>query len=333
MPLPSASATTSPQKIDVESIQADLNKLADNIGKAVYGKQECIHFLVTTLIGAGHMLIEDVPGVGKTTMAVALAKSIGGQHQRIQFTSDLLPSDVIGVPIFDQQLQRFEFKQGPIFANVVLADEINRTTPKTQSCMLEAMQDGKISVDRQVHVLPKPFMVIATQNPIEHHGTYPLPESQLDRFMMRIEVGYPDHEYEMAVLQNPAVGRLELSLDPVCSPERILEIQSAVDLVQVDESLRKYILEISTATRKAEEIELGVSTRGSLMLHRAAQAWALLHGRDYCIPDDIKQLVTSVLAHRIIVRASFRNSLPHSEHRRTAELLLDRILSEIEVPR
>jgi MoxR-like ATPase len=279
------------------------------------------------------VLVEDVPGVGKTTLAVALAQTIGGSHHRIQFTSDLLPSDVLGVPVYNQADHSFEFKRGPIFANIVLADEINRTTPKTQSCMLEAMQDGKVSVDRDVHDLPHPFMVIATQNPIEHHGTYPLPESQLDRFMMRLRIGYPDRNFELSVLQDLSHRGPDAALAPVVTPARVLALQAAVREVHVDPALDRYILALAEATRNLREIELGISTRGTLMLHRAAQAWALLHGRDYVLPDDIKQLARPVCAHRLIVHATYAPGTGSEGVQATAELLLDRILAEIEVPR
>jgi MoxR-like ATPase len=284
------------------------------------------------MIAGGHLLIEDVPGVGKTTLAVALANSIAGDHHRIQFTSDLLPSDVIGVPIFNQQENRFEFKQGPLFANIVLADEINRTTPKTQSCMLEAMQDGKVSIDRQVYQLPKPFMVIATQNPIEHHGTYPLPESQLDRFMMRIKIGYPNRDYEMKILSTPENERHQTTIHAVGTLERMIAIQRLVEEVWMEPALLQYMLNIIEATRKDPNIELGVSTRGTLMLKRSCQAWALMHGRAYCTPDDVKKLALPVLSHRILVRSTFRSTQPQSEATSTAALLLERILGTVEVP-
>ena len=318
---------------NVKTIQDKLEALQKNIGQTIYGKDQAIAHLVTSLIAGSHLLIEDVPGVGKTSLAIALARSIGGSHQRIQFTSDLLPSDVIGVPIFNQTTNEFEFRKGPLFANIVLADEINRTTPKTQSCMLEAMQDGKVSVDRFVHELPRPFMVVATQNPIEHHGTYPLPESQLDRFLMRLSLGYPAADYEKAILKDPEIGNQSLDIEPVCSEGDIMRIQQAVEQVEIDDSLLDYLLAIVSATRNHEDIELGISTRGSVMFTRAVQAWALLQGRAYVIPDDIKDLAVPVLSHRLKARASFRSALPESESHKTAELLIEQILTEVEVPR
>lgn len=317
---------------DISRIATDLAKLRDAIATRVVGKTRTINHVLTALIGGGHILIEDVPGVGKTTLAVSTALAIGGSHNRIQFTSDLLPSDVLGVPVFDQDRRSFEFKRGPIFANIVLADEINRSTPKTQSAMLEAMQDGKVSIDRDVHELPHPFMVIATQNPTEHHGTYPLPESQLDRFMMRIHVGYPEREFEARVLQEPELHRARVEMDAVTSPERVAEIQNQVSRVTVGQELVSYMLSIVGATRDHDDIELGVSTRGSLMLYRSAQALALLDGRGYVVPDDVKAVVHPVLGHRILVRTGIQGTMMHSDFTNVSSLVLDRILSDIEVP-
>jgi MoxR-like ATPase len=270
-----------------------------------------------------------VPGVGKTTLAHALAKGFDCTFRRIQFTSDLLPSDILGVSVFNQAEQVFEFRRGPIFANVVLADEINRTTPKTQSALLEAMSEGRVSVDNQTYVLPRPFLVVATQNPIEHHGTYPLPESQLDRFMLRIRMGYPDAEAEKEILrlQNHR-ARLE-RLQPVLNANEILEAQQAVTEVRVDEALLDYILAIVEATRRSEFLLAGVSPRGTLALHRAAQALAYYEGRDYCVPDDVKRLALQVLAHRVIVNAKYSSPGKRSEE---AEEIVEEILRSIEVP-
>lgn len=317
---------------EIAAISADLSRLRNAIATRLVGKTNAINHVLTALIGGGHILIEDVPGVGKTTLAASTAQAIGGSHSRIQFTSDLLPSDVLGVPIFDQDRRNFEFKRGPIFAHIVLADEINRSTPKTQSAMLEAMQDGKVSVARDVHELPHPFMVIATQNPIEHHGTYPLPESQLDRFMMRISVGYPEPEFEARVLREPQLHRARVDIAAVTTPERVAEIQREVSRVTVNESLVAYILAIVGATRDHDDIELGVSTRGSLMLYRSAQALALLSGRGYIVPDDVKAVVHPVLGHRILVRSGVQGTMMHSDYESVSALVLDRILSDIEVP-
>ena len=317
---------------EINVISEDLLRLQRAVATRLVGKDDAIRFVLTALVGGGHILIEDVPGVGKTTLAVSVAMAIGGSHNRIQFTSDLLPSDVLGVPIFDQDRRQFEFKRGPIFANIVLADEINRSTPKTQSAMLEAMQDGKVSMDGEVHELPTPFIVIATQNPIEQHGTYPLPESQLDRFMMRIHVGYPERESEARVLRAPDLHRGRVTLAPVLTTERVAEIQRAVSRVTVSDELLMYILSIVGATRDHDDIELGVSTRGSLMLFRAAQALALVAGRGYVVPDDIKSLVIPVLGHRIAVRSGVMGMMTHSDYEAASALVLDRILSDIEVP-
>lgn len=317
---------------DMDGVHADVKRLREAVATQIYGKDVPIMRVITTLIGQGHLLIEDVPGVGKTSMAVAVSGAIGGLFHRIQFTSDLLPSDVLGVPIYLQSEDRFEFKPGPIFANVVLADEINRTTPKTQSAMLEAMQDARVSIDGAVHELPRPFMVIATQNPIEHHGTYPLPESQLDRFMMRIRIGYPAPEFEADILREQEALRHGDGPRLAVSLARLTEIQRCVPHVRVDDDLVRYMLQIADATRSHDEIELGISTRGTQMLYRALQAWALCNGRSYVVPDDVKELVHPVFDHRLILRSSYHNTLTHSDAEDAATLLLDRILSEIEVP-
>ncbi len=306
-----------------------LRQLQAAIEVVVRGKPEPIKLALVALLGGGHLLIEDVPGVGKTTLAHSLAQAFDCTFRRIQFTSDLLPSDILGVSVFNQAAQAFEFRRGPIFANVVLADEINRTTPKTQSALLEAMSEGKISVDNQTYPLPSPFMVVATQNPIEHHGTYPLPESQLDRFMLRIRMGYPEAEAEKEILRlqdhRPGVEQIA----PVLQARDILAAQQAVADVRMDESLLDYILDIVEATRRSEFLLAGVSPRGSLALHRAAQAIAYYEGRDYCIPDDVKRLALPVLSHRVIVSAKYSSSDRRSEE---AEEILAEILQSIEVP-
>jgi MoxR-like ATPase len=284
-------------------LQSKIKKLQENIETVVIGKTQVVKLAITTLLAKGHLLIEDVPGIGKTTLAHALARSIQCTFHRIQFTSDLLPSDIIGVSIYDQRKGAFEFKKGPIFANVILADEINRTTPKTQSCLLEAMSDAQVSVDDKSYPLPQPFMVVATQNPIEHHGTYPLPESQLDRFMMRIRIGYPAETDEKKILKNQ---RLQISVEdmkPGLTVEELLDLQRMVDSVKMDESLLDYILAIIGMTRKSKTFKLGASPRGGLILSKAAKALALVEGRNYCIPDDIKSLAVPVLAHRVLLKA------------------------------
>jgi len=267
-----------------------VSQLKHSIARAIYGKEDAIQLALITLLARGHLLIEDVPGVGKTTLAQALAKSFHCTFQRVQFTSDLLPSDVIGVSVYNPESREFEFRQGPIFANVVLADEINRTTPRTQSALLEAMNESQVTVDGRTLPLPHPFLVIATQNPVEHHGTYPLPESQLDRFLMRIKMGYPSHETEREILRRRTSDDPLQALEPVADVDDVIGMQDAVTRVKVDSSLHDYALEIVNRTRKSDQLALGVSPRGTLMLQRAAQARAYLEGRDYCLPDDFKLL-------------------------------------------
>jgi MoxR-like ATPase len=306
-----------------------IQQLQEAIETVVRGKPEAIKLALVCLLADGHLLIEDVPGVGKTTLAHSLARTFDCTFRRIQFTSDLLPSDILGVAVFKQTDQTFDFRRGPIFANIVLADEINRTTPKTQSALLEAMSEGSVSVDGHTHPLPRPFMVVATQNPIEHHGTYPLPESQLDRFLLRIKMGYPENEAEKEILRRqkrlPEVERIQ----PVMRAEEILLAQAIVGEVLVDESLLDYIMAIVEATRRSEFLLIGASPRGALALRRAAQAMAFFEGRDYCIPDDIKQLVLPVLAHRVIVSSRYSSPYKRSEE---AEAILAEILQCVEIP-
>lgn len=312
-----------------EYMKPHISQLQDAIETVVRGKREAVRLALVCLLAEGHLLIEDVPGVGKTTLAHSLARVFDCTFRRIQFTSDLLPSDILGVSLFNQAGQTFSFRRGPIFAHFVLADEINRTTPKTQSALLEAMSEGKVSVDNQTHPLPRPFMVVATQNPVEHHGTYPLPESQLDRFLLRIKMGYPDSDAEKEILRRqnnlPDTGHIQ----PVMQAEDILQAQASVGAVRVDESLLDYIMAIVEATRRSEFLLIGASPRGSLALRRAAQALAYFEGRDYCIPDDIKQLVLPVLAHRVIVSSKYSSPHKRSEE---AEAILAEILRSIEVP-
>jgi MoxR-like ATPase len=281
-----------------------IRSIQDNISQVIKGKPLVIEMTVVALLARGHLLLEDVPGVGKTTLAHSLARSLDCSFKRIQFTSDLLPSDIVGVSIFNRQKQAFEFMPGPIFANIVLADEINRTTPKTQSSLLEAMSEAQISVDNQTHPLSQPFMVIATQNPSEYHGTFPLPESQLDRFLMRLRIGYPSPEEERKVLgRTPSLHPAE-GLQPVVTAQDVLDLQAQVDKVFMEESLTEYLLSIVQATRQSELLLLGVSTRGAVALSRAAKALSLVRGRTYCLPDDIKELAPTVLSHRIMVARS-----------------------------
>lgn len=307
-------------------------QLQRSIARAIYGKEEAIQLALITLLARGHLLIEDVPGVGKTTLAQALAKSFHCSFQRIQFTSDLLPSDVLGVSVYNPESREFEFRSGPIFANVVLADEINRTTPRTQSALLEAMNEAQVSIDGKTLTLPQPFLVIATQNPVEHHGTYPLPESQLDRFLMRIKMGYPSPETEREILrkrvgvlgENPLDG-----LEPVADVSEVLAMQDSVAQIKVDTSLHDYALDIVNRTRNSEQLALGVSPRGTLMLQRAAQARAFLDGRDYCLPDDFKQLAVPVFSHRVVASSRHASLQKKSE---TTESVLREIVESVPVP-
>jgi MoxR-like ATPase len=306
-----------------------VERLRDNVASALKGKGQAVDLALTALIAGGHVLIEDVPGVGKTTLARALAQSIDGTFRRIQFTSDLLPSDITGTSVYLQDRAEFEFRRGPIFANVVLADEINRTTPKTQSSLLEAMNEGQVSVDGTTHPLPAPFIVAATQNPHEYYGTYPLPESQLDRFMLRIRIGYPEEGVERRIVGSAGERDPVQSLRPVASCEQVRALQRAVDEVRVDETLLDYLMEIVAATRASSLVELGLSTRGAMMLHRAARAHAMVKGRSYCLPDDVKGLVVPVAAHRIVPAGHRDGSL--ADRDQTERILRD-ILEALPVP-
>jgi MoxR-like ATPase len=312
----------------VASASSRLAELQRSIARVVKGKDDVIHLALTALLARGHLLIEDVPGVGKTTLAQALARSFHCSFQRIQFTSDMLPSDVIGVSVFNPASQAFEFKPGPIFANIIVADEINRTTPKTQSALLEAMNESQITVDNHTHPLPQPFLVLATQNPIEHHGTYPLPESQLDRFLMRIRMGYPSRASEKEIIRNHSAGHAD-QVAPLMDASDVVAMQQAASNVKVDDSLLDYALEIVERTRQTEQLSLGVSPRGAVMLHRAAQSHAFLEGRDYCLPDDFKRLIIPVFAHRVVVSSRYVSTQKKSEQ---AEAILREILDTTRVP-
>lgn len=311
------------------SATAKISRLQAAIERVIKGKSQTVKLALVALLAKGHLLIEDVPGIGKTTLANALARALELSFQRIQFTSDLLPSDVIGLSIFNQRSGHFEWNAGPIFSNIVLADEINRATPKTQSALLEAMSEEQITVEGVSRPLPQPFMVVATQNPTEHHGTYPLPESQLDRFMLRLHVGYPSIEDERQILRDRERANPLQFVRTVMSQDDILELQQLATEVRVDEVLVDYLLNIVAQTREADALELGISPRGTLALFRSAQAFALIDGRDYCIADDIKRLVLPVFAHRVIV-----NSRQASTKRQTtqAEQILQEILQKTSVP-
>src|SRR3954451_705556 len=288
-----------------------VRKLEDTVATVVRGKPEAIRAAVVTLLARGHLLIEDMPGVGKTTLARALAAALGGTFRRIQFTSDLLPSDIVGVSIYDQHGKAFELKRGPIFANVVLADEINRTTPRTQSALLEAMSEGQVSIDDATHTLETPFLVLATQNPAEHYGTYPLPESQMDRFLLRIAIGYPTRPVERELLRERAGGDPVTRLLPVVDLTTVRALQDAVETIRFDDALLDYAMAIVDETRRHPAISVGVSTRGALAWYRAAQAAALAAGRDFVVPDDIKSLAVPALAHRLVL-AQAHDSLGRS---------------------
>lgn len=306
-----------------------IERLQQAIETVIKGKPEAVRLGIVALIAGGHLLIEDVPGVGKTTLAHALARALHCTFQRIQFTSDLLPSDVIGLSIYNQHTSLFEWKPGPIFANVVLADEINRTTPKTQSALLEAMAERHVTAEGITHPLPAPFIVVATQNPIEHHGTYPLPESQLDRFMLRLRIGYPSIDDEKQILHDREYRDPLDDLRPVMTAAEIVELQRSVADVSVDDALVEYLMRIVAATRDSEMLDLGVSPRGTLALFRAAQALALTEERSYCIPDDFKRLVVPIFAHRILVSTRFSSSMRRSEE---AEAVLQEIMKTVSVP-
>jgi len=306
-----------------------IRRLEENVGRALVGKPEVVRLAVIGLVARGHLLIEDVPGVGKTTLAAALARSIGASFQRIQFTSDMLPSDVLGVSVWEPKGGEFVFKPGPLFTNIVLADEINRTTPKTQSALLEAMNEAQVSLDHSTYPLPRPFMVLATQNPREYEGTFPLPESQLDRFLLRIRIGYPEAADEKAVLRGDAAPP-PTGLAAVVEADEVMGLQEAAERVRAEESVLDYLVALVAATRRSPLLALGVSPRGSLALLRAARARALADARDYLLPDDIKELAVSALAHRVMVKASLSGSAAGGMD---AEAAVAAILQDVPVPR
>ena len=304
-----------------------IRQLQDNIARVVLGKQDVIRCCTVALLAGEHVLLEDVPGVGKTLVGKAIARSVAGRFSRIQFTPDLLPTDVTGSSIYNGQTQEFTFSPGPIFGNIVLADEINRATPRTQSALLEAMSEAQVSADGRTHALPRPFMVIATQNPVEFEGTYPLPESQLDRFLLRISVGYPERRAELEVLTTHREGEPVDSLRPALTCEQVMALQEEVRQIEVEDSVNAYLLDIVEATRSCEDLHVGTSTRGALALYRGSQAAAMVAGRRYVVPDDVKQLAVPALAHRVITKGYL-----HGGQREAVEALVERLVEEVPVP-
>ncbi len=307
--------------------QTAIQRILSNVESAVLGKQWTVRLCTVALLAGGHVLLEDAPGLGKTSLARAFAKSLGCRFVRMQFTPDLLPSDILGASIYRPASGEFEFRQGPVFTNILLADEINRTTPRNQSALLEAMSERQVSVDGVTYPLPSPFLVIATQNPYEFEGTYPLPENQLDRFMMCLSPGYPDRRAELDILNRHRTGQPVDSLTAVTNSAEVEELQKQVQLVTVDPSLSEYMLEIAERTRNHPELTLGISTRGVLTHYRAAQSMALVDGRQYVIPDDIKQTAVPVLAHRLVCRG-----VMSEDHRRRGSQILKAILDSVAVP-
>jgi MoxR-like ATPase len=301
--------------------------LQQGISRVVLGKSGAVQLAVVALLAGEHVLLEDVPGVGKTLLGKAIARCLAGVFHRIQFTPDLMPADITGSSVFQSRTQEFVFSPGPVFANIVLADEINRATPRTQSALLESMSERQVSIDGQTHALPRPFMVIATQNPAEFEGTYPLPESQLDRFLLRIGMGYPQRDVELQVLTTHRDGEPVDSLEPVLDCVQVTELQAAVREVAVDDAINAYILDVVEATRRCDDLHVGVSTRGALALYRAAQAAALVAGRTYVVPDDVKQLAVPVLAHRVIPKGYL-----HGGQREAMESLIEQMVAEVAAP-
>ncbi|HEY5952140.1 MAG TPA: AAA family ATPase [Kofleriaceae bacterium] len=322
------SAVVAPAPLSSTDIGA-VRRLEDAVATVIRGKPEAIRASIVALLSRGHLLIEDIPGVGKTTLARALAASLGGTFRRIQFTSDLLPSDIVGVSVYDQHGKVFELKRGPIFANVVLADEINRTTPRTQSALLEAMSENQVSIDDATHELPRPFMVIATQNPAEHYGTYPLPESQMDRFLLRVSLGYPHKNVERELLKSRHGADPVADVQPVVDLAAVRTLQDGVETIRMDDALLDYAMQIIEETRRHPAIGVGISTRGALAWYRAAQAAALAAGREFVIPDDIKGLAGPCLAHRLVL-AQAHDSLGRA--RADSERVIAEIVGRVAVP-
>ena len=310
----------------ISDLQFMANKIRDNMSQVIVGKSDIVDLALVALFCEGHILFEDVPGIGKTTLAKALARSLGCSFRRIQFTPDLLPSDVTGLAVYNQKTQEFEYRPGPLMAQIVLADEINRATPRTQSALLEAMQEHQITVDGSTKLLPRPFLVLATQNPIELEGTFPLPEAQVDRFFIKLELGYPSAEEEKAILLRFERAEPLETLQPVIDEQTILEMQRIVRTVRVEASVRDYVIAIVRATRAHESVELGASPRGSLFLYHAAQAYAAVQGRDFVLPDDVKYLAPFILTHRLIISAQTRL------RGRNARQIVKEVIESVPVP-
>jgi MoxR-like ATPase len=311
---------------EIRQVQEATRAVRQNVSRVMIGKEEVIDLLMVAILCEGHVLFEDVPGIGKTTLAKTLAKSLGCTFQRIQFTPDLLPSDITGITFFNQKSSQFEFRPGPLLAQIVLADEINRATPRTQSALLEAMEERQISVERETVMLPRPFAVIATQNPIELEGTFPLPEAQIDRFFMRLRLDYPSHSEERLILQRFKETQPLDDLQAVLTGERLQELQHMIRRVRIEPAVENYIVELVRATRNHSGVELGVSPRGTLALYRSSQAYAAIHGRFYVIPDDVKRVAHPVLSHRIIATSQTRL------HGRVMEQIIEEVLHNVSVP-
>ncbi len=307
-------------------VQEVATRVADNVERVIIGKRNAVDLVLIALLCRGHVLLEDVPGVGKTVLAKSIARSIGCSFKRIQFTPDLLPSDVTGVSIYNQQTSQFEYRPGPVVAQIVLADEINRATPKTQSALLESMEERQVTVDGVTHLLPEPFIVLATQNPIEYEGTFPLPEAQLDRFLLRIHLGYPTPHEELQILQSQQQHHPLESLTQVITAEQLLQMQEEIKEVYVDDLVKEYIIAVTNATRRHDDVYLGASPRGSLALYRTSQALAMMRERDYVIPDDVKALAPAVLSHRLIINPAARIHNVQAEH------VIADVLSTVPVP-
>lgn len=312
--------------MNTQKPQVRLKQVIDHVDTVFQGKRELVTLSLACLLARGHVLLEDVPGVGKTTLALALAKTLGLNFRRVQFTSDLLPSDIVGVSVFSPTTGEFTFKPGPVFSNIVLADEINRTTPRTQSALLEAMSERRVTVDNQTHPLPSPFLVIATQNPLELHGTYPLPESQLDRFLMRVSVGTPSREIELGLLTSRASSAPVDSLPKLLDPSEFEQLQDEVDTIHLSEDVAAYLIDVIEATRRDPRVRIGVSTRGALALAHACRAWALLDGRTFVVPDDARRLIVPCLSHRLSLAGTSNVDKNHAEN------VMEDIASKVRIP-